>query len=438
MLQHVDLALLSQDPGVTRLVVGLSGGLDSVVLLDLLAKHATLPVTGLHINHHLQPDADEAAAFCLALGQQYGLPVEVIDVTVKATGSLETNARRARYQAFETFLAATDLLVLAHHEDDQLETALFKLFRGSRVPGIQGMPRARALGESRLVRPLLDCSRREITAYAQAQRLRWVEDPTNSDTTTADRNYIRHALLPLIEARFPGARDAVKAGMTRDERFRDALQNQWQDQLSHCQCGTDALSLPKLKTYASEQIQNLLTQWLLALDAPLPSGRFLLAVINDIKKGGRVDRHSGGICYHVLHDRLYVTRALPPTTSTPASQPLEDAVQAGWRGGEFSVESTTGPGGLRTADYRVTSRQGGEKIRRGRNRSLKNLFQEVGVPPWLRDRVPLLTIDNEVVGTGALPDWGVPMLIADDWQAAADAPGLLVSLSLGDRLGVRG
>lgn len=208
------------DPGTDRLVVGLSGGVDSMVLLHLVRACAPdKPLLAVHVNHGLQPSAADFEEFCRLACASAAVELLVRRVQVRTGGSQETNARSARYDVFESLLEARDLLLLAHHADDQAETILFRLIRGSRLAGLEGIPLERPLGMGRLFRPLLDVSRDRILAYAREQQIQWIEDPSNA-AFHADRNFIRHQVLPLLESRWPAARQRLVEGMERDERVR--------------------------------------------------------------------------------------------------------------------------------------------------------------------------------------------------------------------------
>ena len=423
----VDFAALNGDE-VSRVVVGLSGGVDSVVLLDLVMNHLAKPIVALHVNHHMHDQADATASFCLELCQALGVPFQALDVTVSTRGSLETNARQARYEAFADFLQPGDLLLLAHHADDQLETLLFRLFRGSRIFGLEGMPGARPLGLAELRRPLLDCSRAELLDYAQERGLKWQEDPTNADLTP-DRNFIRHELLPRIASRFPAFRSSMLMAMERDERARPRLMQSCLEELEPCRPAPDALHLKFAEGKSRAELLDLLTAWLLDLKAPLPSGKFLGELCRKLKEGQVVDETPGQLSFHVFAGALHAGRALPKELPEPG--PLVACVEV--PGGRIVSNFVTGRG-LKAEGLTVAYRKGGEKLAMRHRRSLKNVFQESGVPPWLRCRLPLIYSGSELVAVAGLPGWQVPMMIADGWQAQGSEEGCEVELQLNDRL----
>lgn len=432
-----DFSLLDS-PDVSRVVVGVSGGVDSMVLLDAVTRATDLPVVGLHINHHLHTEADRIAEFCLSQATRYSIPVKVIDVNVAASGSLETRARETRYAAFEAFLTAGDLLLLAHHADDQVETALFRLFRGSRVVGLEGMPFERPIGDARLCRPLLSATRQNVLSYAQDRQLDWLEDPTNADVAP-DRNFIRHELLPVIDGRFPNARQAILSAISLDDRARARLQA-----LSSAQVGgsqtkpnrkqntkPNRLKLSLFDDQSLDQICDSLTWWFLDLNVPQPTGGFLENVANKIIEGRVIDEYFGDYSMNSFQGRLVVSRKLPE--KLPENAPLSEFMTV--PGGSVTNKKTKGQGLRADASYDIRYRSGGEKLALRSNRTLKNLFQENSVPPWLRARVPLIYSGEQLVAVAGLPDWEVPMLVADGWQAQAEDPGLEISLRLDEKIG---
>ncbi|HDQ9214135.1 TPA: tRNA lysidine(34) synthetase TilS, partial [Pseudomonas aeruginosa] len=186
--------------------VAFSGGLDSTVLLHLLAQLArseALPaLSALHVHHGLQAAADGWPAHCQAVCRSLGIPLRVERVQVAVGGSIEQAARDARYRAFQANLGEGQVLLTAQHLDDQAETLLFRLLRGAGLRGLAAMPASRPLGGGRLCRPLLGVSRAELEAYAQTHRLDWVEDPSNQDPRFS-RNYLRREIMPRLASHWP-------------------------------------------------------------------------------------------------------------------------------------------------------------------------------------------------------------------------------------------
>lgn len=178
--------------------IAFSGGLDSTVLLHLLAnlaKTEKLPtLDAVHVHHGLQAAADAWPAHCQSVCDALGVPLRVMRVQVRAGASLERAARDARYQAFSEVVGAGEVLLIGQHRDDQAETLLFRLLRGAGVQGLAAMPMQRALAGGHLLRPLLRSSRAQLQAYAEEHQLTWIEDPSNADPRFS-RNYLRHRVF---------------------------------------------------------------------------------------------------------------------------------------------------------------------------------------------------------------------------------------------------
>jgi len=184
--------------------VGFSGGLDSTVLLHALAQlHLPVPVRALHINHQISPNADAWQIQCAEFCAQYSIPFHAEKVRVENTGKgIEDAARAVRYSVFEKNLAPNDFLLTAHHANDQAETLLLRLMRGTGPRGLAAMAAVRALGAGSLVRPLLHFTRAELEAYARLHQLSWVDDESNLDNDY-DRNFLRNQVIPLLHNRWP-------------------------------------------------------------------------------------------------------------------------------------------------------------------------------------------------------------------------------------------
>ncbi|MBE9538258.1 MAG: tRNA lysidine(34) synthetase TilS, partial [Proteobacteria bacterium] len=216
LLNHSSLNdALAANTAAKRWCVALSGGPDSTVLLHLLcewrAEHPSEApaLLAIHINHHMQADADSWQAHCETLCSSWNVPLIVRDALVQGSGQgEEAAARQARYQLFEVEIGAGDILFMGHHLDDQVETYFLRLMRGSGLSGLSAMPAQRALGGGQLIRPLLKIERSALAAYASAHQLQSIQDPSNLDTSL-DRNYLRQEVLPLLARRWSGYRQTV-------------------------------------------------------------------------------------------------------------------------------------------------------------------------------------------------------------------------------------
>lgn len=257
-----------------RLCVALSGGRDSVVLLHLLARlDFGARLSALHVHHGLSPHADAWATFCAGLCDTLGVSLRFERVQVEGGSQLglEAAARQARYAAFSRCNA--DCLLLAHHQNDQAETLLFNLVRGTGVAGAAGMPAVRRFGNLRLIRPLLDVPRTDIEACAAENGFAWIEDESNQDTGFS-RNFLRHDVLPVLKERFPAAASclATAAGhfAEADALLGELAEADWQ-----AGSESDCLPLAALRRLSSARLKNLLRYRLRCLGWRAPASRRL-------------------------------------------------------------------------------------------------------------------------------------------------------------------
>ncbi len=385
--------------------LGFSGGLDSHVLLHLLLAATERPtVKAVHINHQLSPNANAWEEHVLSVCEALGVQCVSERVKLPSIGQrgLEDAARAARYQAFEQIVGEQEVLFLAHHLDDQLETMLLRLMRGAGLRGLSGMPRQRPLSQGRVYRPLLDYSRAELASYAEEHELRYITDESNSDPSQ-DRNYLRLKVLPLLEERWPGYRKSMstsaeliaqcdhelgmlaqadaKAASVRPEAFGISLDLAYFSGLSAVRrhyllvylCNEHGLPLPPRKQL--EEIDRGL------LDARADASP-------KIGWPGGELRRFGFRCY-MLHTLPKVESSMRiQIDSLPPHGQLNYSVQGVGRL-RLSFSETA----ERHLSVMIRLRQGGERLPRatgGHSKSLKQWFQEKQVPTWLRGRMPLI------------------------------------------------
>jgi len=376
--------------------VGLSGGVDSVVLLHRLRELAPrqgFRLSAMHVHHGLSPHADAWASFCRKLCKDWGIPLVVRKVRVSRRGAgLEAAARAARRAALER--TGADAIVLAHHLDDQAETVLLNLLRGAGTRGASAMPATGRLGATRLLRPLLEVPRREILAYARAHRLRWVEDESNRDDALT-RNFLRLHVGPLLESRFP--------------RWRESLAR-----AARLFAAQDARAERALRAFLARQ----------GLRAP--SEAKLVEMLKQLTaRGARTRIRHDGKELRVYRGSVEVAPALAPPAFTPLDWHGEPRLPIAALAGELRFRRARGAGIaaalVEGRTFRVRLRGGGERLQpdpRRPRRSLKNLFQEAGVPPWRRERLPMLYFGDELV-------WAPGLGVDAAWQAAARARGIM-------------
>lgn len=399
--------------------VALSGGLDSTVLLHLLAslsrKQPLPPIRALHIHHGLQAAADAWPAHCQRLCDALGVDLQVIHVQVALGSSMEQGARDARYAAFAQSLGAGEVLLTGQHREDQAETLLFRLLRGAGVRGLTAMPRERAVGQGVLVRPLLDVPRQALEAYAHEQGLEWVEDPSNADTRFS-RNYLRHTVFPAMQQRWPQAAQRLARSaehLSEAQALLDELALQ-DLSLASTPSGIEWLSLASLdlavlRSLSPARQRNALQYWL-ARRTRLPDARHW-AGWEDLRDAAG----DGRPCWRLTDGELHRSNG---RIWWLADEWLEQPVSQSWNDPARPLQLTRNgslrlSGMLPQGPLHVAYRQGGETLQiagRGQ-RDLKRLLNELQVPPFVRSRLPLLYADTRLLAVANLPG-----LSQGDWQ----------------------
>ncbi|MDT8405792.1 MAG: tRNA lysidine(34) synthetase TilS [Methylococcales bacterium] len=411
-------AHLNANNAKSHFYVGFSGGLDSTVLLHLCSRLPVLSerVTAVYVNHQWHPEASDWGQHCQQQAQSLGLSYQqlIIDATPQPGQSPEETARIGRYRALAGLLSEHDALLLAQHRDDQMETFLLQCLRGAGVKGLAAMPVTAALGAGRLVRPLLELPRSALQAYARQHQLTWLEDPSNADSRY-DRNFLRNQVIPVLRQRWPSLDQTVARSArhcaSAEALLRDATEAAW----AHCyNAEFKYLDLARLRLQSSaDQMAATLRHWLAEQQHRMPETRALLALVAAI-----VDRRSGHGCWVVTDDyqlRSYQNRlyCLPNPLPTPETGPvpwrfLEQPLRlsVGKLSAEFGAEGIALPA-WRHGEVSIRYRKGGERLKlpgRDGHRCLKKLFQEYGIPPWKRERMPLLYIGDRLA---ALPGIGI-------------------------------
>jgi tRNA(Ile)-lysidine synthase len=407
-------AVLPEFPAVS-LCVAFSGGLDSTVLLAALAALPEVRprLRALHVDHGLQESSAVWAQHCCGVARALEVPLEVLTMRARRPrgASLEALARGWRYRLLAGHLRAGEVLLTAHHADDQLETVLLQLLRGAGLPGIAAMPVVAPFAHGRIVRPLLDIERAEIDSWARARRLTWIEDDSNADERL-DRNYLRRRIVPLLRARWPGATRAVARTARHAAEGQELLNLLARADVARAADGA-ALRVAILRALDAPRRRNALRYWIASCGYPLPDTRRLHELAGTVLQA-RPDANPRVTWNGVTAQRHAERLTLSRTSARIVLEPLEWPLLA-----ERSLELPAGIGRLELAPaalgpidlaamppaLTVRLRRGGERLRplrAGPMRTLKSLLQAAHVPLAERERLPLLFDGARLIAAGDL------------------------------------
>ena len=391
--------------------VAYSGGCDSHALLHSLVtlrSQLKAEIKAVHINHGLSPLANEWETHCRNTCEHLNVPYIAISVnaTAKKT-SPEEAARHARYAEWRKMLNKNEVLLLAHHQDDQAETVLIQLLRGSGVKGLAAMPAKQNFAKGLLCRPMLGFMREEIYSYAVEHGLNWIDDPSNFDTDF-DRNFLRHDVIPLLETRWPSLKKTLSRTASH-QADADQLLTELAFQDWHHVHENNQINISKLLQLSEKRQRNVLRYWIADVcELILPDTVHLHRILNEVVTaaedakpeviwgGGEIRRYQG---------LLYAQEKLPeqPIASTLIWPDIKIPLELTPHGFNITAKSSVGIGlsqaKLKDAEISVKFRQGGESCRpvgRGQTHQLKKLFQEWKIPPWKRASIPLIYVDDEL------------------------------------------
>lgn len=453
-MTFTEQSLSAQLAGISegsRLVVAFSGGLDSSVLLWSLSRlqqahPGAFTLAAIHVNHGLSPNATSWQQFCTDTCARLGIElyVERVHISRDTGASLENRARQQRYAAFSRRLQPGDCLVMGHHLDDQAETFLLRTLRGSGPRGLAAMPVTRTLGRGSLLRPLLGVTRQALEDFARAQQLQWIEDESN-DSTLFDRNYCRHELLPVLAKRWPAYRESWRRSAELCAEAEVLLQDlAEQDYALVATEYETVIAVAALDRLSPARQRNLLRFWLQRLQVADPGWNVLQKIVTELlpaaadaqpevswEDSGEAGDETGSangfrdsdVVRRVLRryrDRLFLLNAAPPLAALERYDWVPPTSLALPGNGSLQGFPSSG-NGLRLLPHgtvlQIRYRQGGEQCRLAgrRTRPLKKILQDAAVPPWFRERLPLLYAGDVLV---CIPGVGV----CEGWQAEEGVP----------------
>jgi len=422
--------ILSGYPDTETCWIAYSGGLDSHVLLHVLAsiQNKIKPkLVAVHINHGISNDADSWVKHCQKICEDHVIEFQTfsVDLSHKSDKGTEAIAREKRYEVLGNLINSHDLLFTAHHMDDQLETILLQLMRGAGPDGLVGMPQVREFSKGNLVRPFLDYSREELHDYALSESLSWVEDESNK-SNKYDRNFLRNRIIPELVTRWPGALKTVQRAAGHQAEARSLINEISRSDLEVvCESKYTKVDISKVDNLSSIRKKNVLRAWIKKNKLEMPDAQIIEKIIAEVMhanidrnpcvkwKGGEVRRYRG---------YLYIMKLLPAhDVELSKLWNLKESLKL--TSGKLKAVSGKGRGikkaMLSNDTVEIRYRQGGEQLRpsgRVETHELKKLFQEQGIVPWLRDRIPLIYYDNELIAVADL--WVGSKYAATEAEAA--------------------
>jgi len=433
------------------LLIAYSGGLDSSVLLhaahQLLQAGRLSKLSAIHINHGLQSEADQWQEHCQNRCNSYAIDLVTQKFSLAAEGkNSELAARNTRYQSFSDQLTADRCIALAHHCDDQVETLLFRLFRGTGLHGMRGIPSSRQLAQGWLIRPFLKFSRQQLVDYAEQHHLQWIEDPSNQ-TNQYHRNFIRNEVLPLIRSKWHSISNSLTLFSSIANEQVEILEEVAEQDLSsvsspQMEMTLTNLQIPKLLQLSTARQKNLLHFWIRNLTKQSPSNVELLEILRQLKPNQlkpdelKSDSHDSikvkagtgsvrsfnGRLFFCRNDEAPALKIDHPWPNIQDTLQLDNGMSLSFVN-QQSLKANANSSNLlirQPESHEVVSvraRQGGEKTTpsyREHSAELKKIYQELNVPPWQRVWLPLIYYDEILVCVPGI-------FVAKSYQISDDA-----------------
>ena len=363
-----------------KIVVALSGGIDSVVLLHFLNKHYPGNVRAVHINHNLSKHSDEWCAFCERICNSAKTEFKYISINLENSSNIEENARKKRYLSLKSELRVGEILCTAHHQEDQAETFLLQLFRGSGVAGLASMPKIKSIGDSELYRPFLNISKQKIVDYASKNHLKWIEDDSNLDTNFK-RNLLRIEFLPKLSSAFNGLIKNVSRSAAHQAEALRLMQDLAELDIKNFELlVNNKIQVSSLIQLPKRRIVNVLRYYIANLGFLLPSNKVLNELISSLSAKTDANVILRWHHYEVrrYNGELYFFDEHIESSNLPC--PYYESLK-------------------NLPNFEIRFRLEGQRIKvkgKGHSQSLKKVLQESNIPPWERDKLRMYYVDGSL------------------------------------------
>ena len=376
--------LANKDPFLIdkNIVIALSGGIDSVVLLHFLNSHYPGNIRAVHINHNLSKHSKDWSLFCKELCHKQDIEFKSIDINIKTSSNVEENARKKRYNSLKSELSKNEVLCTAHHQEDQSETFLLQLFRGSGVAGLASMPKMKSFADSFLYRPFLNISKQLIVDYATKYNLDWVEDDSNKNLNFK-RNLLRLEFIPKLESGFKGVIKNISRSAYHQSEALKLINDLAKIDIEKFNLVINhKIQVLSLIQLPERRVANVLRYYIAQRGFLMPSNKVLTELISVLRAKDDAKVILKWHLYEVRRydNELYFFDGEPDRSNEdcPLFNKLKDQT-----------------------NFTIRFRQDGQRVRlkgKKHSSSLKKILQSANIPPWERDKLRMYYINETLVG----------------------------------------
>ena len=376
--------LANKDPFLLdkNIVIALSGGIDSVVLLHFLNSHYPGNIRAIHINHNLSEYSKDWSLFCKELCQKHDIAFKSIDINVINSSNIEENARKKRYNSLKSEISKNEVLCTAHHQEDQSETFLLQLFRGSGVAGLASMPKMKSFADAFLYRPFLNISKQLIIDYATKYNLDWVEDDSNNNLNFK-RNLLRLELIPKLESGFDGVIKNISRSAYHQSEALKLMHDLAEIDIEKFNLVINhRIQVLPLTQLPSRRIANVLRYYIAQSGFLMPSNKVLTELISVLTAKSDAQVILKWHLYEVRRydNELYFFDGEPERSNEncPLFNKLKDQT-----------------------NFTIRFRQDGQRVRlkgKKHSSSLKKILQSANIPPWERDKLRMYYVNDTLIG----------------------------------------
>ena len=376
--------LANKDPFLIdkNIVIALSGGIDSVVLLHFLNSHYPGNIRAVHINHNLSKHSKDWSLFCKELCHKQGVEFKSIDINIKTSSNVEENARKKRYNSLKSDLSKNEVLCTAHHQEDQSETFLLQLFRGSGVAGLASMPKMKSFADAFLYRPFLNISKQLIVDYATKYNLDWVEDDSNINLNFK-RNLLRLEFIPKLESGFEGVIKNISRSAYHQSEALKLINDLAEIDIEKFNLVINhKIQVLPLTELPERRVANVLRYYIAQRGFLMPSNKVLTELISVLRAKDDAKVILKWHLYEVRRydNELYFFDGEPDRSNEdcPLFNKLKDQT-----------------------NFTIRFRQDGQRVRlkgKKHSSSLKKILQSANIPPWERDKLRMYYINDTLVG----------------------------------------